>query len=286
MSPKSSILPIAMDVFEQVDKDGSGEISVSELADMLLLEDLSEALGDKKPNSKKEAVSMATKIMKRLALKDGQNGFSFDEWGEFLECLQEIVRGDDEEGEVGTSNPDGPQPIHPPRKQSNRTRRHSITVTSKSQRLQRSTITSISGQTTRSDELKPGHASPSSSHRDNTLTTISQLNTSRTQETPESPDMMLRYKFEALQAGQEAINERRKNQLLMEQLEHLQRVVGKRWCKTVVANFEPVSHPLFYFVCALLFVLHCIVVRCQKRQRNEIKKFVDGPRTKNKTTSV
>jgi hypothetical protein len=103
-------------------------------------------------------------------------------------------------------------------------------VTSKSQRPQRSTITSISGQTTRSDELKPGHASPSSSQHDkrNTHTTISQLNTSRTQEpAPESSDMMLRYKFEALQAGQEAINERRKNQLLMEQLEHLQRVVGK-----------------------------------------------------------
>ena len=45
-----------MEVFEQVDKDVSGEISVSELADMLLLEDLSEALGDKKPNSQKDCV--------------------------------------------------------------------------------------------------------------------------------------------------------------------------------------------------------------------------------------
>ena len=56
---------------------------------------------------------------------------------------------------------------------------------------------------------------------------VSHLNTSMTKEAPESSNLMLRYKFEALQAEQEAINERRKNQLLMEQLENLQRVVGK-----------------------------------------------------------
>ena len=177
-----------MEVFQQVDKDNSGEINVQELSEMLLLDELSEALGERTPNNKKEALALATMIMGRFA-HESMFGFGFGEWNDFLACLKSIVSGEDGSEERVLENGEEEDAT-------TALRRPSIIIASSlSQRSPTSPAHARRSSTSPAYHSSPAAAPPTA-----------------------ASDLVLRYQFEALQAGQEAIDERKINAALQQQI--------------------------------------------------------------------
>ena len=226
-----------MDIFQQVDKDGSGEIDIDELADMLLLDDLSDALGTTRPHNKTEALVLSNIIMNKFASQtssSNEHGFGFDHWDEFLICLQEIVGGGNTNTNTNLdtntntssiaqansskdnfdseSEDDGwhdPSP-HPYRKASgslldphstanpvkNKTSKNKNKNKKKTQRRRRHSVFVTSTSTVKNNTN----------------------NTKTSKKSDKQSSLVMRYQFEALQASQEAISERKKRQELEEKM--------------------------------------------------------------------
>ena len=181
-----------MEVFQQVDKDNSGEIDVNELADMLLLDDLADSLGSQHPKNKQDALTLAHLVMNNFS----QHSFGFDEWDEFLACLQSIVQNNTttSTSSSGTSSstttPKSPSSPNHKRRQ----RRHSITVCSSTSK--KSTFDLHTTATTPTTPNQPT--------------------------TDQESKMVMRYQFEAEQSQMEAIHERKKRQELQNRLEEME----------------------------------------------------------------
>jgi len=223
-----------MDIFQQVDKDGSGEIDIDELADMLLLDDLSDALGEKhRPHNKTEALVLSNIIMNKFASQtssSNEHGFGFDHWDEFLICLQEIVGGGNTNTNTNLdtntntrsiaqansskdnfdseSEDDGwhdPSP-HPYRKASG------------SLLDPHGTANPVKNKTSKNkNKKKTQRRRRHSVFVTSTSTVKNNTNNTKTSKKSES-SLVMRYQFEALQASQEAISERKKRQELEEKM--------------------------------------------------------------------